>query len=242
MAEIKTAVVDGREPLLGGACLLSLRMTQPERLGFSGGQYVIVHSDARTADGKVVKRTYSIVSSDREQGRFELLVQQLPDGPGSTYMVGLAPGAQLRFSGPWGKKQLPELAGQVWLLATDSGLTAALGLAAGQAFSAFCPRSRLLFLQNEEQPLVSPSWLAQRLPQGLAARTVSVPRVGHGERLPILKAQLRDWEGAPGYALIAGDGLLLREMQAQLEARGVPSSAIAVEAFFNKPAIERDRR
>jgi ferredoxin-NADP reductase len=75
---------------------LLLRLTAP--LAFRPGQFV---SCLLPLDGGII-RPYSIASSPEEPQRIELLLNPVPGGPGSHYLLGLAPGATVRFTGPWG--------------------------------------------------------------------------------------------------------------------------------------------
>src|SRR5258708_14806264 len=100
-----------------------------EPLGFVGGQSLIFDTGLGRENGKAVKRAYSLLSADAEQQRFQIAVQRLPQGPGSGFFHAAQPGAEVTFSGPWGKflpddgRPRPTL-----LVATASGITAALGL------------------------------------------------------------------------------------------------------------------
>src|SRR5689334_18681111 len=127
---------------------LLFEMSDPADLGFIGGQYIIIDSGLTLPSGKAAKRAYSIASPDSEQTRFELVARRIDGGICSNYLHELEVGATLKFSGPWGKflpvsldvdAQLagagaPAAPGSTWIIATDTGITAALGLLAGAAF------------------------------------------------------------------------------------------------------------
>src|SRR5581483_4552356 len=126
MAVAKTARVVGAERMGPDTVLLDL--LAPEPLGFIGGQYLILDSRIVLPSGKAVKRAYSLLSSDAEQCRFQLAVKRIPDGLGSAFVHGLKPGMGISFSGPWGKFVPRKCAsGCTLILATDTGITAALG-------------------------------------------------------------------------------------------------------------------
>ena len=102
-------------------------------VGFQGGQYVIVNTGIELAGGKIAKRAYSILSSDAEQREFQIAVRRIGEGPGSNFMHRIEVGAELTFSGPWGKfVSNGAAAGQRLVFATDTGITAALGLLQGR--------------------------------------------------------------------------------------------------------------
>src|ERR1051325_11488723 len=81
-----------------GAETRSLFFRLAEPLVFRPGQFV---SCLLALDGETI-RPYSIASSPEEPQRIELLLNRVPDGPGSTYLFDLRIGATLRFTGPWG--------------------------------------------------------------------------------------------------------------------------------------------
>src|SRR6266545_733072 len=74
-----------------------------EPLGFVGGQYIIVDSGLVLPNGKAAKRAYSIFSSEADQGRIQLAVKRIPNGPASGFLHEIEVGSEVRFSGPWGK-------------------------------------------------------------------------------------------------------------------------------------------
>jgi ferredoxin-NADP reductase len=88
--------------------LLDLALAEGDSLGFIGGQYVIVDSGLASPHGKAARRAYSILSSDDEQTHFQLAVKRIGTGLGSSYLSDVAVGAQIAFSGPWGKLFPPE--------------------------------------------------------------------------------------------------------------------------------------
>ena len=138
-----------------------LQFVAEEPLGFRGGQYLIVSSGLTGNNGQVVKRAYSILSSDKEQQRFTLAVRRIREfgeGAGSRYMTELEVGDELRFSGPWGKlapEGTPDL-GERWVIASDTGITAALGLLNSRSMD-LPGKSRLLWLTS------SPNYFLSRL-------------------------------------------------------------------------------
>src|SRR5207237_425931 len=112
--------------------LMELEPSEP--LGFVGGQYVIVNSGIQLPDGKLAKRAYSILSADARQERLAVAVRKI--GPASTWLHERQVGDEVPFSGPWGKWLADDARPRRTLvLATDTGITAALGLMRGQAFA-----------------------------------------------------------------------------------------------------------
>src|SRR4051812_38126476 len=156
MAVAKTATVVAAESVGPKTRHLVLEMEAGAPLGFAGGQYVIVDSGVVLAGGKIAKRAYSIASADVEQSRFELVVRRQDDGPGSNYMHELAVGGTARFSGPWGKFVAVdgEESGPTLVVATDTGITAALGLLRGRAFRARLETTTLIWFSPSDDDFV----------------------------------------------------------------------------------------
>ena len=82
-----------------GADTRSFFLRLPAPLAFRPGQFV---SCLLPVGGETLIRPYSIASDPEEAERLELLLDLVPGGPGSSYLFGLAPGAAVRFTGPWG--------------------------------------------------------------------------------------------------------------------------------------------
>jgi ferredoxin-NADP reductase len=77
---------------------LFLRLSPGERLGFRPGQFV---SCLLPLGATPVIKPYSL-ASDPEDEELELCLNLVPGGAGSRYLFGLAPGATVGFTGPWG--------------------------------------------------------------------------------------------------------------------------------------------
>src|SRR6188472_1695378 len=76
----------------------SLLLEPDQGLPFRAGQFV---SSLVPAGGETLNRPYSIASSPDEP-RWEILLNLVPGGPGSTYLFDRRPGDTIRFTGPWG--------------------------------------------------------------------------------------------------------------------------------------------
>jgi ferredoxin-NADP reductase len=225
---------------------LTLEMIDPPRLDFLGGQYVIVDSGIVLPSGKAAKRAYSIFSADTEQRRFELAVMRLPGGPASGFLHEQEVGAQVRFSGPWGKLYLPPEVERVesaplrptLLLASDTGITALLGLARGQRFAPLLRSCTFVWLRTSPRYFLSEAFVFDRLPAGLREiRIADLPPLDHPERIAVCRRLLRDVHArAPlGQAFLAGDGAINYALLDDLEAAGIPATRDSVESFFNMP-------
>ena len=237
MAVAKTARVVSVESVGPRTRHLVLEM-EGAPLGFAGGQYVIVDSGIALPGGKVAKRAYSITSADSEQARFELAVRRHEDGPGSNYMHEQAVGATIKFSGPWGKFVAGEgdAHGPTLVVATDTGITAALGLVQGLAFRSRLPTTTLVWFSQSDDDFVPESFARERVPSGCGAfRVEKFPPVGRPERGLVARDFVERFVGLER-AFLAGDGDVITAMSDALVAKGLAEPRIAVECFFNNPA------
>jgi NAD(P)H-flavin reductase len=221
--------------------VLTLEMKGDEPLGFVGGQYIIVDTGLTAASGKAIKRAYSLLSADQDQRGFTLSSKRLPAGPGSNYMHELPVGGEIKFSGPWGKLRPAEgLSGPTLVVATDTGVTAALGLLRGRPFAALLPQTHFLWLRSEPGYFLPDDFVQASLPPGLGRAEIGpLPPIGHPERISHVRSHVRsvlaeDLSGL-GQAFIAGDGLVNYALLDDLVRAGVPATRDSVESFFNMP-------
>jgi ferredoxin-NADP reductase len=229
MAEAKTARV-ARAATVGHTRLVELEvLTGP--LGFVGGQYVIVDSGVVLPSGKLAKRAYSILSADEQQERVQLAVRQIAAGPGSGFLHAVEVGAEVRFSGPWGQF-LPDDARPraTWVFATDTGITAALGLVRGHKFAPQRPHARLLWLA-EPGEFLPDAMVAELSP--VPVERHAIPPVGHPDRIGAARAIVAALDGRPERVFLSGDGAILYPLREQLP---LAADEVRLECFFNNPA------
>lgn len=225
MAQQKEARVVSVVPLSATTRMLELEPAAP--LDFVGGQYVIVNSGIQLADGKLAKRAYSILSSDARQDRVSVAVKNI-DGPGSAWMHARAVGDVLPFSGPWGK-WMPDDAQprRTLVVATDTGITAALGLVSARAFAPQRAAALLVWLAADDYFL--PEAIVRAfLPAGVGWRRAELPPVGHPERLAAA-AQALENVGAFDSVFLVGDGDVVYPL------RDRKFADARIECFFNNP-------
>ncbi|OQW62365.1 MAG: hypothetical protein BVN29_19540 [Nitrospira sp. ST-bin5] len=237
MAVAKTARVVGTERVGPDTLLLDLCATEP--VGFVGGQYLILDSRIILPSGKAVKRAYSFLTGDAEQRRFQLAVKRIPDGLGSAFVHGLAAGTDISFSGPWGKFFMREGAsGRTLILATDTGITAALGFLHATRFRPLLPQTLLIWLRVSSEYFLPEGFMRARIPADCGdMRIEAIPAIGHPERIPHARAILRQVLSCGGLdqAFIVGDGDVNQVLLDDLIAAGVAVSKDNVESFFNMP-------
>ena len=238
MARPRSARLADARSLSPNARLLTFEVAG-EPLGFVGGQYLIFDTGLVREDGKAVKRAYSLLSADDEQRRFQIAVQRLPQGPGCGFFHAAQPGVELAFSGPWGKF-LPDDARPrpTLLVATDSGITAALGLIRGRAFAPQRAQARLLWLCDAAAGFL-PEALVRAACGELAvdAAIEILPPPGHPERIAAARAAVGRTLAMrrPASVFLSGDGAVLYPLRDDLAAAGVDAATIHLEPFFNNP-------
>jgi ferredoxin-NADP reductase len=216
-----------------------LDLVPAEPLGWKGGQYVIVDTGLVLPNGKAAKRAYSLLGCDREQGRFQLAVKRIPGGPGSGYLHAAEPGAELRFSGPWGKLVPADGArGPTLVLATDTGITAALALLQSERLAPLLAETAFLWLREGAGYFLPDELVRARLPRGLPRAVIDdLPPPGHAQRIPLVRRALGGLlqPGRLAQAFLAGDGAVNYALLDDLVAAGVPATRDSVESFFNMP-------
>jgi ferredoxin-NADP reductase len=242
MAVVHTATIVASRAIGDGGRHLALTL-QPgagDQLGFVGGQYIIVDSGRTLPNGRAAKRAYSFVSSDADQRRVELVVKLLP-GPVSSFLHDAPVGTAFPFSGPWGKLHHLTPPGRAVVLATDTGITAALGLVAGRVLADRAAVTDVVWLADDA--FVPEAFVAERL-AGRCARlqVVRARAVEASERVAASLGAIAETgaladAGASYY--LAGDGDVIYPLKDALAARGVADDRVRLESFFNTPTVDR---
>lgn len=245
MAVAKKARVIGVRMIGPDTRLIELVAAEP--LGFIGGQYIIVDSGRVLPSGKAAKRAYSILSGDAEQLCFELVVKRIPGGLCSDFMHGLEVGAELRFSGPWGKLHPHDSgSGATLVFATDTGISAALGLIQGVRFAPLLATTTLVWLRVSADDFMPEELVRERVPASCGqVRIEPIVPIGHPERVAHARAvfgrtlsclaQPPSLSRSIGRAYITGDGAVNYVLLDDLIAAGVPATRDNLESFFNMP-------
>ncbi|MBI4397560.1 MAG: FAD-dependent oxidoreductase [Candidatus Omnitrophica bacterium] len=237
MAEVKQAKVVSRDLLGEATCRVVCEMVEPRELGFTGGQYIIVNSKRLLASGKIGKRAYSLPSRDAEQNRFEFIVRQIPGGVGSKFIHELHRGDTFEFSGPWGKYLPVEgKAEKTLIVATDTGLTASLGLVRGQKFAAHLPWTHLLWFLPARDYFIPLERLHEWTPSGIfCSGAILCPETSDEARAHFFSAEVDNVlrEESFDRVYLSGDGKALTALKALLLERGYAENQILVETFFN---------
>jgi ferredoxin-NADP reductase len=256
MAEARNARLTDAQIIGPETRLLTFQIEEARPLGFIGGQYVIVNTGLPLPGGKIAKRAYSILSADTDQFRFQIAVKRIGTGPGSNFMHTLSVGTEMTFSGPWGKF-LPgdgEPEQPTLVFATDTGITAALGLLRSSRMSSSLAQSRLVWFVESFDYFLPESMVREAGSAVVKAASfddsqfkagsfengtlvVVGPPVNHPERAEAAGELIHKIcaHSKPERAYLSGDGAVLFSVCEQLKAMGVPEPAIRIECFFNNP-------
>jgi ferredoxin-NADP reductase len=231
-AELIRSVCLGRDTRL-------LTFRAETELGFRGGQYIIVDTGIPLPGNKIAKRAYSILSADNMQSEFQLAVRRIGDGPGSNFMHGLDPGAELTFSGPWGKLVANDLHGDSLVFATDTGVTAALGLLNSHALTALHQRPRFIWIAESGRYFLPFDHVIAQLAR-IGVRNLVVkeaPPIAVPARVTKALDLIDELLAAkmPRSAYLSGDGAIICPLRDRLLSTGVNSDNIRLECFFNNP-------
>ena len=237
MATVKTARIVDARPTGAGTRVIELEAAEP--LGFIGGQYIIVDAGFALPTGKAAKRAYSILSSDDDQLRFQIAIKRIPDGPVSGYMHDVAIGETIKFSGPWGKMFPGDgAAGATVVVASDTGISAALGLVQAARFQTLLPETVLVWFQVSGEDFLPAPLVRARIPARCGeVRFAALPPIGHPERVPHARAVLGELiaRRPVAQAFSSGDGAVNYALLDDWVAAGIAASRDSVESFFNMP-------
>jgi ferredoxin-NADP reductase len=238
MAQPRVARLVKAERLGPEARLLTFMLAEGE-IGFSGGQYIIVNTGIELGGGKLAKRAYSILSSDNDQSEFQIAVRRIGEGPSSNFMHRIEVGAELPFSGPWGKFVANgESAGPRLVFATDTGITAALGLLQGHRSRALADATTAVWFVESDDYFLPPAFVRSLLRGRCQNFGVDVAReVGDATRVGSALATMEHLleSTLPSTAFLAGDGAVIYPLRERLVAAGMQKENVHLEAFFNNP-------
>ncbi len=209
---------------------------------FGGGQYVIINTGVVLADGKLVKRAYSLMPVPGDPSRARLAIKRLGDGPGSRALHDAAVGSEFLFSGPWGKL-VPEggLSGPTLIVATDTGITAALSVVE-RARAAPVAQARnaslVLWLRGADETFLDVDHVRSRAEAaGVRFVAETIPPVLDAARIAIAceRSVAHVVETGARLVLAAGDGAVLYPLRDRLLMAEVGVGEVRIDCFFNNP-------
>lgn len=120
MINIYRATLAKKAQLTPNVFLFYFQLIDPQKINFLAGQYLIL--SVPQPDGNFIKRLYSIASAPTEKNEFELIVEMVDGGRGTTYLKNLNINDEVIFQGPAGAFTLKENDRNKIFLATGTGI------------------------------------------------------------------------------------------------------------------------
>ena len=202
-----------------------------------GGKYVILHTGL-TLDDKAIKRAYTLRPVADAPHRARMTIKRLAGGPGSNALHAAKLGAELTFSGPWGKL-VPEtgLADRTLLVATDTGITSALGIVEQARDAGTRPSTEVLWLRAADERFLDVELVrAQIEASGVRFVAMTIPAVDAPDRLAAAWAHVDARVAEVGAELViaTGDGAIVHPLRERLPAtHGVRD--VRIVCYFHNP-------
>jgi len=200
---------------------LFLRLATP--LHFLPGQFI---SCLLPVGDAVLTRPYSIASDPESPELLELVVDLVPDGPGSHHLFSLTPGAAIRYTGPWGTFTLEEAPSAETVFIADGSGIAPIRPMLHRALATAVRPVTLLHGRPEGAPL-------------LFAAELSTPHPGYTLYTPRSSELLAETErrylaadterGRQFY--VCGVGAIVHTLRDRLRAGGYPRHAVRYEKW-----------
>ena len=202
-----------------------------------GGKYIIVHTGL-TLGEKAIKRAYSLMPVPDHPGRATIAIKRL-SGPGSQAMHDVPLAATLGFSGPWGKL-VPEagLGERTLLVATDTGITSALGIVEQHAISGERRALSVVWLREAAETFLDVASVRSRIERTGAALAIHaidpVTAAPRASAASVLTEDLaKRFEAS--HVVATGDGAIVYPLRESLPGRAPLVTDVRIECFFNNP-------
>ena len=234
----RQAVIVGTEWLTGtGTVRISFQVIDGQDFEFLPGQWIALEDEVPGVGPR--RSPYCIYSPPNGEGRFNLLIRVLPDGPLSGHLAGLATGYPINFRGPRGRSIMPKPADtELAMVATGVGLAPLYSLC------------RHLMTQGERRPirlywglrLTDDICLLDELDElveGLADFRYQISLTQPTADWPQLRGRVT--ESVPPLIerlggkrfYLCGNGAMVEELELALCSFGVDRTSISEEKFFN---------
>ena len=97
----------------------TFQCSDPQTYDFLPGQYLIL---IFSKDGKIIRKFYSISSSNKIKDKIEFVVKIIENGLGSSYLMNLKEGDNVEFQGPAGLFYLKQDKNLKIFVATGTGI------------------------------------------------------------------------------------------------------------------------
>jgi ferredoxin-NADP reductase len=179
-----------------------------------------------------------VISADRDGGRFQIAVEEIAGGRVSAYVHAARVGSELSMTGPWSKfHPAAGDVGRAFLLATDTGITAAIGLARGVRFGPMLAATTIAWLRRPGHAFLPDAMVRSWIPDSCRLIVEDAAPIGDPARIARARALLAAHLGGgdPGHGYFAGDGAVNYALLEDGLAAGMQTSRDRVETFFNMP-------
>ncbi|MBX2994741.1 MAG: phenol 2-monooxygenase [Bdellovibrionaceae bacterium] len=220
---------------------LVVETTEPAEFKFKAGQFVMLHVPQDGA--KPALRAYSIASTEKQTNGFRLLfkyvkgVDGYPDGVASRYVWSLKGDETLTFTGPFGRVFFQEPpTEQIIFLNTGTGLSQHLCYLESKADQYPDLKYRLLFGVRHETDIYFEDELKSlqaRLPNFTYEYVLSRPTTEWKGKIGYVQKHIKDYNYTqiPTTFYLCGNGGMIKDTKATLEADQIDKTRIHVEAF-----------
>ena len=221
-----TATVSVIRQLTHDVRQIDFQLIEPSEISFTAGQFVSFEvPDART--GRSVTRPYSIASSPGSLQTISLLLNLVPDGPGSTYLFSLREGDETKFAGPAGNFYLREDPGRdLLLVATGTGIAPLRSMLLANAVSPTPRKTTLLWGLRSQRDLYYVDELARitrDVPGSVSLITLSRPEPGWqgqtGRVTTVIERDIHDVKHRAVY--LCGNSGMITEVTRIIQAKGL---------------------
>jgi len=205
---------------------LDCELIEPSEIHFKAGQFVSFEvPDPRT--GRTVTRPYSIASAPSSSRTISLLLNLVPQGPGSTYLFSLKEGDRTQFTGPAGNFYLREDQGRdLLLVATGTGIAPLRSMLFANAERAAPSRTTLFWGLRSQRDLYYQeelTSLTRDLPGSSYLVTLSRPEPGwtgaSGRVTAVVREQIHDVRRLAVY--LCGNSGMIAEVTAIIQSKGL---------------------
>lgn len=227
VAEVKDHTSNVRE--------LVLKTAPGTEFKFRAGQFVMLH--VPNGEAKPALRAYSIASDERDPGGFRLLFKFVEGGVASKFVWTLKGGETLNFTGPFGKVFFQEPpTEQIIFLNTGTGLSQHLCYLLSKKDAHPNLSYRLLFGVRTEADIYHKDVLdrlAAELPDFKYEYVLSRPGEGWTGKKGYVQNFIKDYgyTAKPSTFYLCGNGAMIKDVKAMLEADGFDKTRLWAEAF-----------
>lgn len=213
---------------------LWLEAVEPGEFKFKAGQFGMLHVPQ---DPKPALRAYSYASDERATNGFRLIFKSVDGGLASKFVWGLKGGETLTFTGPFGRLFFHEPpTEQIVFLNTGSGVAQHICYLESKKDQYPDLRYRLLFGVRTEADIYFREELEamrQALPNFSYEYVLSRPSDSWKGKKGYVQNFIKEFEYAsiPTTFYMCGNGAMIKDTKAVLEADGFDKARIFAEAF-----------